>query len=294
MKIIADSGSTKTDWRLMASGGRTLDIVTRGINPAVQTESYVGETIGSELAARLVSTGWLVRGEDGALTSADSTLLYIYYYGAGCIEPFSTVVAEALRQTFGTEAHIEVASDLLGAARALCQHGEGVACILGTGSNSCLYDGRTIVANTPPLGYILGDEGSGAVLGRNFYNLLLKGHLPQRVADDFFDRTNLTRADIIREVYRGQAPNRYLASVSPFIAEYIAVPQLRDMVTDSFRRFFRMNVAPYGRNDLSVNAVGSIAHAYRALLDEAARAEGFCLGHVEQKPLDGLTAYHQN
>lgn len=292
MKIVVDSGSTKTDWRVIADDGRMLDLVTRGINPAVQKESLVVETISVELAARLVTSGWFSRVGDGRLMSCDSTLLYIYYYGAGCIEPFSPVVKSALQQTFGTEAHVEVQSDLLGAARALCGHGEGLACILGTGSNSCLYDGQQIVRNTPPLGYILGDEGSGAVLGRHFYSMLLKGQLPDEVAREFFERTNTTKADILREVYRGQAPNRYLASVSPFIAEYIGVPEFRTMVVDNFRRFFRINVRPYGRNDLPVNAVGSIAHAYRTLLCEAAQAEGFTVGKVEQKPLDGLTAFH--
>lgn len=294
MKIIVDSGSTKTDWTVLADDGRQLEVVTRGINPAVQDTSLVAQTIGDDLAAKLQTSGWFERSADGKLVVCDSTLLYIYYYGAGCIEPFADVVRQTLIQTFGKLAQAEVDTDLLGAARSLCQHDEGLACILGTGSNSCLYDGRQIVANTPPLGYVLGDEGSGAVLGRRFFGLLLKGHLPSEVANEFFDRTNLTQADIIRQVYKGQMPNRFLASVSPFIAEYADVEELRALIVDNFRRFFRMNVSRYGRNDLPVNAVGSLAHVYADLLSEAAQAEGFTLGRVEQKPMKGLLAYHAN
>ncbi len=292
MKIIVDSGSTKTDWRIATDDGDVCNITTHGINPAVQDRAHVLEVVAGQLSGQLLAHGLFYKSLDGMLHTSDSTLLYIYYYGAGCIEPFSDTVVEALHQTFGENAHIEVATDLLGAARALCQREEGIACILGTGSNSCLYDGERIVMNTPPLGYILGDEGSGAVLGRKFLSALFKGGLPDTLREEFVRSTGMDKTEVIGEVYRGASPNRFLASVSHFVAEHIAIPELRDMVVGNFRDFFRVNVARYGRPDLPVGTVGSIAYIYRDLLTEAAMEEGLTIGEIVCKPLDGLSKYH--
>lgn len=294
MRIIVDSGSSKTDWRIVADDGRVCDMVTGGINPAVQEEDEVRRVLTEQLEGQLLAHGLFYRSLDGVLHTSDSTLLYIYYYGAGCISPFSEVVARALEEMFGTDARIDVDTDLLGAARALCQHEEGIACILGTGSNSCLYDGRSIVMNTPPLGYILGDEGSGAVLGRLFYGRLFKGMLPHALTEEYLQTTGMTLPDVLREVYRGEAPNRFLAAASHFVARHVAVPELHEMVVENFRRFLRVNVLRYGRSDLPVGAVGSVASVYRAQLAEAAGEEGVTLGPVVQKPLDGLTRFHSD
>ncbi len=292
MRIIVDSGSTKTDWRIVTDDGYVCDITTHGINPAVQDSAHVLEVVAGQLAGQLLAHGLFYKSLDGMLHTSDSTLLYIYYYGAGCIDPFSDTVVEALSQTFGENAHIEVATDLLGAARALCQHEEGIACILGTGSNSCLYDGERIVMNTPPLGYILGDEGSGAVLGRKFLSALFKGCLPETLREEYVRTTGMDKAEVIAEVYRGTSPNRFLASVSHFVAQHIAIPELRDMVVGNFRDFFRVNVVRYGRPDLPIGTVGSVAYVYRDLLQEAATAEGLTMGKIVCKPLDGLSKYH--
>lgn len=292
MKIIVDSGSTKTDWRIATDDGDVCDITTHGINPAVQDRAHVLEVVAGQLSGQLLAHGLFYKSLDGMLHTSDSTLLYIYYYGAGCIEPFSDTVVETLHQTFGENAHIEVATDLLGAARALCQREEGIACILGTGSNSCLYDGERIVMNTPPLGYILGDEGSGAVLGRKFLSALFKGGLPDTLREEFVRSTGMDKTEVIGEVYRGASPNRFLASVSHFVAAHIAIPELRDMVVGNFRDFFRVNIARYGRPDLPVGTVGSIAYIYRDLLTEAALEEGLTIGKIVCKPLDGLSKYH--
>lgn len=292
MKIIVDSGSTKTDWRIATDDGCVCDITTHGINPAVQDCAHVLEVVAGQLAGQLLAHGLFYKSLDGMLHTSDSTLLYIYYYGAGCIAPFSDTVIEALSQTFGENAHIEVATDLLGAARALCQREEGIACILGTGSNSCLYNGERIVMNTPPLGYILGDEGSGAVLGRKFLSALFKGSLPETLREEFVRTTGMDKAEVIGEVYRGASPNRFLASVSHFVADHITIPELHDMVVSNFRDFFRVNVVRYGRPDLPVGTVGSIAYIYRDLLTEAAMKEGLTMGKIVCKPLDGLSKYH--
>jgi N-acetylglucosamine kinase-like BadF-type ATPase len=181
----------------------------------------------------------------------------------------------------------------MAAARALCQHEPGIACILGTGANSCLYDGEKIVQNTPALGYILGDEGSGSVLGRRFLNAIFKNPVFADLRDEYLKVSKTTQADIIRKVYNEPMANRYLASLSPFISEHLSIPVVRDLVIDNFCDFFRKNLRPYRRPDLPVHFVGSMAHYFRKELDEAAQQEGYQLGNILQNPIDGLLLYHQ-
>ena len=282
--LIADSGSTKTDWTLVDSGltpnpspkgegnfTRHLEYHTQGINPVHQSEDTI-------------------RGILASITHHPSPDT-IFFYGAGCTEAQIPTVRRLLSETFQTSG-IEVNSDLLGAARALCGRDAGIACILGTGANSCLYDGERIVRNTPALGYILGDEGSGAVLGRLFVNALYKGLLPATLRDTFEHDTHLDAATIINKVYREPMANRFLASLSTFIGQHLDCEPLRQLVIQNFRQFFRHNLAAYHAAHLPVGAVGSIAWHYRDLLAEAAAAEGFRLGTVVQSPMQGLITYH--
>ena len=180
----------------------------------------------------------------------------------------------------------------MAAARALCGHEAGMACILGTGANSCLYDGQNIVQNTPALGYILGDEGSGSVLGRLFLNAIFKNPVLADVRDEFLKVNKWEQKDIIQKVYREPMVNRWLASLSPFIMEHIGNPYIKQLVIDNFRDFFRKNIVPYNRPDLPVHFVGSMAHHYHDQLEEAARAEGFTVGNILQSPIEGLVIYH--
>ena len=183
---------------------------------------------------------------------------------------------------------IEAHGDLLGAARALCGQQEGIACILGTGANSCLYEGQRIVKNTPPMGYILGDEGSGAVLGIRFLNALYKNRLPASMKPAFEAYAQMSMAQVIERVYRQPMANRWLASLSAFIHQHIDEPTVKDLVVDNFRQFVVRNIAAYHRPDLPVNAVGSIAFYYRDQLEEAVKAEGYTLGKIVRSPLDAL------
>ena len=187
---------------------------------------------------------------------------------------------------------VEVHSDLMAAARALCQREPGIGCILGTGANSCLYDGEQIVQNTPALGYILGDEGSGSVLGRLFMNAIFKNPAFEVVRDDYLAKQKLTMSDIIRKVYREPMGNRFLATTSLYIEQHLDNPLLRQLVVDNFRSFFRNNLVPYQRTDLPVGVVGSMAFHYREQLEEAASLEGFTLGVVLKSPMEGLIKYH--
>ena len=271
MKLIADSGSTKTDWVLTDDNAAIGRYHTQGINPFHQTENDILAILRSELLPQLSHK-----------PSA------IHFYGSGVRPELEAVMARILKEAFPSATAVEAHSDLLGAARALCGDTEGIACILGTGANSCLYDGRTIVQNTPSLGYILGDEGSGAVLGIKFLNALYKGFIPESVSTDFQNDIKMTQADIIARVYRQPMANRFLASLSPFIKSHLEIPEVRQLVIDNFRAFFRRNIAPYNRPDLPVNFVGSMAFHYADQLLEAATAEGFSVGQILKSPIDGL------
>ena len=275
MILIADSGSTKTDWALTDGGRVVKRVATQGINPFHQNAAIIHTVLTDELLPHLTPT-----------------IREVYFYGSGCRPEVVQPMVATLRLCFADASRIEVHGDLLGAARALCGHSEGIACILGTGANSGLYDGTSIVRNTPPLGYILGDEGSGAVLGIRFLNALYKGMLPTTVADAFFHETQTTMEEAIARVYRQPLANRWLSSLSTFIARHVDNPQVRGLVVDNFRLFFRRNVVQYGRRDLPVAAVGSIAWYYKPLLTEAASMEGFAMGTVSASPMEGLLAYH--
>ena len=198
-----------------------------------------------------------------------------------------------LQEAFPQAKQVEAHSDLLGAARALCGHNYGIASILGTGANSCLYDGEVIAQNTPALGYILGDEGSGAVLGRRFLNALYKGLLSEKIKADFEAATGLTMADIIDRVYRQPHANRFLASLSEFIHSHLDDEAVRQIVIGNFDDFFQKNIVPYNRHDLPVSFVGSIAWHYQSELQESAARQGFTLGTILQSPIEGLLRFHQ-
>ena len=278
MILIADSGSTKTDWALLDAGKSTGIIRTGGLNPYMQTTDdmvcKLKDTALGKLAAKGVDRLW--------------------FYGAGCTPgEKSRSVAIAMKAIFGSKCEVQVATDMLGAARALCQQTEGIACILGTGSNSCLYDGRGIVANTPPLGYILGDEGSGAHLGKLLVGNILKGQMPQEITDRFFDETGITGADIIDKVYRQPFPNRWLASLSPFIHRHLAHQAVRTMVLGAFTAFFTRNVANYNRKDLPIGIAGSVAYHYQDIVREAAATLGMTIAKVAQSPMEGLVDFHK-
>lgn len=280
MKILADSGSTKTDWKITTDNGSET-INTQGINPTLMTE----EAIGRILDEMIIEHPYM----KGTTT--------IEFYGSGCTPKASPVMRGILMRYFAKANEVIVDSDIIGAAKALCGNNTGIACILGTGANSCLWNGTGIQQQTPAMGYILGDEGGGAVLGKALLNLLYKGGAAQKRSDgtlnplyklklDFETEYSMTMSDVIERVYRQPNPNRWLASLSPFILKNISVEELHDTVIDNFRRFFRNNIAPYNRPDLDVSFVGSIAYHYSDLLSKAAADEGFRIGKIKKSPLD--------
>lgn len=280
MKLIADSGSTKTDWCVIDSKG---DVACRfagqGINPFQQERSVIEAIVLDEVKGRVPDA---------------QSINEIYFYGAGCREEMRPMMAQILCSSFTNASVIEVNSDLLAAARALFADGEGVACILGTGSNSCLYDGKRITANVPPLGYILGDEGSGAVLGRMFINALFKGRLSTALRDKYFADTGYSLSSIIQRVYREPLANRFLANTSLFIHKNLDDKELNALVIENFCRFFQSNVAGYNRKNLPIGAIGSMAFHYENQLRKAAEVEGFCVSKILKSPMEGLINYHSH
>lgn len=273
--LIADSGSTKTDWCIVDESGAFSTIRVKGMNPYFQDE----EEISSEIEKKLLPA------------VGDNVIDTVYFYGAGCIFDKVKVVENAIKKHI-TAKRIFVESDLLGVARAVCGKTEGIACILGTGSNSCLYDGDKIVSNISPLGFILGDEGSGAVLGKLLVGDLLKGILPERLKSLFLEQYGLTPAYIIDKVYRQPFPNRFLAGFAPFLAEHLDEPSIYRLVADSFYAFIYRNVKQYHRDDCEVSFVGSIAYFFRDILSAVASDTGIVFGKIVQNPMDGLLQYH--
>lgn len=276
--LIADSGSTKTHWCVVNNGVVLQEIFTDGINPFYQTDMEIIALVDSQLIPLLEY----------------SEISTVYFYGAGCSFPDKKIlVSRALVRFFGN-ALIEIQSDLLAAARSLFRHEKGIACILGTGSNSCFYDGNEITQNVSPLGYILGDEGSGAVLGKLLLADCLKNLLPEWIAEKLLDEYELTPAIILENVYKKPFPNRFLAKFTPFILEHIEEPTIFNLVYDSFDAFLVRNVMQYSLEDIHVGFVGSIAHYFRDTLEIVASERRIIVSEIIQNPMKGLVKFHEN
>lgn len=275
MILIADSGSTKTDWCVAEKGSVLACFRTQGMNPYYQTEKEMYSELTESLLPSL----------------KEYEIEKIFFYGAGCaFSDKNEVVRNAIFKSIGLKP--EISSDLLGAARALCRHSSGIACILGTGSNSCYFDGKNIIHTVSPLGFILGDEGSGAVLGKLLIGDCLKNQLSTELEDTFFKETGLTVPYILDRVYRQPFPNRFLASVVPFMAQHIEEPGIRKIVKEAFQSFFIRNVMQYNWKEEKIHCVGSIAWHFRELLLETANELGIGLNSVCQSPMEGLIYYH--
>ena len=280
MKLIADSGSTKTDWVCINADNSIQPIKahTVGLNPFHMSDSEFRDVLVHELLPQL----------------GDAEITDVYFYGSGVRPEVEEHVTDMLREVFPAAHTIEAHSDMLGAARALCGHTSGVACILGTGANSCVFDGYKIVHNTPALGYILGDEGSGAVLGKHLIHDLYTGVLSQRMRMIFEQETRLKLSDIIDKVYRQPQPNRFLASFSEFIHRHLDDDGIREMVYSAFSDFVNLQLSRYGRPELPVSFVGSIAWYYQAQLSLVLQTLGYHVGTILKSPLEGLITYHQD
>lgn len=275
--LIADAGSTKIEWAIISSDGETIERNTsKGINALISSQYD------------MISYFQIIKPAVG-----DHKYSGIFYYGAGCATPeICEKVRYSLSRVFKA-GMISVSTDLLGAARALLGENDGVACILGTGSNSCLYDGNEITANIPPLGFILGDEGSGASLGKRLVGNVFKGLISEKLRGKFKQRFNLSLPELLDRVYRSEAPNRFLASLVPFLKENITDPEIHILVLEEFNSFIKRNLFRYPdikKKDIAFT--GSIALHFEDVLREAADIYGLRITGIQAFPMDGLIEYH--
>ena len=273
--LIADSGSSKTDWVVVNDSILESSFCTNGINPYFQSFEEIKKDIETGLTSQL----------------SDIYVDAVYFYGAGCDANRSRIVRDALFSCIKT-ADVNVYSDLPAAVHSTCGDKAGIACILGTGSNSCFFDGEKIVKNVPSLGFILGDEGGGATLGRMLISDILKGLLPEEISRVFLKKYNLTQGEILERVYRQPFPNRFFAGFSPFLHENIHVPEIRAIVFNSFVAFLTRNVLQYDYKTYEVNFVGSIAYHFSDILKEAAKTVNVRTGKILKNPIAGLVDYY--
>lgn len=274
--LIADSGATKAEWCLIGNGKKKT-IITQGISPYFLNTLQITELLKKELVPKLKN---VVPDE-------------IYYYGTGCANPVNIrSVKKALQDVFG-KVKSEVTHDLMAAARALCGREKGIACILGTGSNSCYYDGKKIVKNSPGLGYVLGDEGSGAYLGRKVLQYYLYGTFDDELRGRFDLTYTTNTAEILENVYKKPLPNRYLAGFAKFLAENRGHYMIENIIEDGLNDFFFNHLCKYRETwTLPVNFVGSVAFGFKDVLQQLCQSYEFEPGKVIKTPMEGLTDYH--
>lgn len=278
MILIADSGSTKTAWCLISGNQRVKDITTKGINPFYQTEV--------EIEAELKNTLCQEIGGENKINS-------VYFYGAGCADSqINNKLAKTLQQVLKSD-KAEVSSDMLGAARGIFKHQKGIACIMGTGSNSAYYDGNEIVKSIPAGGFIIGDEGSGAVLGKTLIADYIKNQMPENILAEFKKFYNGTYLDVVNHVYKQPFPNRWLANFTKFMYEKREDDYIHNMIVNSFTLFFNRNIKQFDSwKNTEVGFVGSIAYYFEKELKEAAQKCEITVSEIYQNPIEGLIEYH--
>lgn len=274
--LIADSGATKAEWCLI-SGKKKQSFFTTGINPYFLGTDAIRSLVQNEVATGLKS----------------ATIDKLFFYGAGCANPENAKSVKKALQTVFSSAHVSVNTDLMAAAKALCGNQKGIACILGTGSNSCYYNGKTIVRNSPGLGYVLGDEGSGAYLGKKVLQYYLYDTFDEDLRARFDAKYVTTRVEILDAVYKQPLPNRYLASFTLFLAENRGHYMIENIIEDGLNDFFFQHLNKY--NEVwkhPVNFVGSVADGFRDVIKSLCESYEFDLGKILKAPMEGLVRYH--
>jgi N-acetylglucosamine kinase-like BadF-type ATPase len=278
MKLIADGGSTKTNWCLVNDEGKKVYFNTEGYNPYFVSQEYIIQSLNSNLPADLEK----------------DQLSEVNYYGAGCsTEDKRKLVEEAMKQVF-VNAKVNIGHDLLAAARALLGHNEGFAAILGTGTNTCIYDGKNITHNIDSGAYILGDEGSGCYIGKKLLIDYLRGYMPEAVRKNFWDTYHLTPDDVNEQVYSQPLANRFCAGFSKFVYDNnVHLEYTRNLVKTSFEDFFRNLVTRYpDYQKFTFNCIGSVGYNFRNVLEEVVTENGMVMGNIIRSPIDNLVKFH--
>lgn len=277
MKVIGESSSTRTEWTIIDGNNVVEHAFTTGLNPYFQTRRELSHSIRLELPEVFFKRRWD----------------HVYFYGAGCgtIEKKKIMESSLVAQF---RSPITVESDLLGAARGLLVHEAGLACILGTGANSCLYNGTEIVKNVPPLGFILGDEGSSAYMGKIFVADVLRGIAPVEICKLFLEKYNVNQNILMDEVYTNTLPSRSLARFSQFLAEHLDNPYVYNLVYNAFMSFFERNIFSYDYKTMPLSFVGSTAVIFSDVLKKAAADFGTSISKIVRNSMPGLVEYHSN
>lgn len=276
--LIADSGATKAEWCLV-SGKKKQVLFTAGISPYFLGTEAIRSLVQNEVATGLKNT----------------TVDKLFFYGAGCANPENAKNVKKALQSVFPSAHVSVNTDLMAAAKALCGDQKGIACILGTGSNSCYYNGKTIVRNSPGLGYVLGDEGSGAYLGKKVLQYYLYDTFDEDLRARFDAKYVTTRVEILDAVYKQSFPNRYLASFALFLAENRGHYMIENIIEDGLNDFFFQHLNKYNEVwKYPVNFVGSVADGFKDVIKSLCESYEFDLGKILKTPMEGLVRYHGN
>lgn len=276
MILIADSGSTKAAWRLVSRNGVQAEITTQGMNPFFRTTDDIAHEIGEKLFP---------------VTGAG--ISEVWFYGAGVVSAEKGDIIKQSLLRFYPEARIETESDLLGACRALLGNQAGIAGILGTGSNVCYFDGKTIAGHVSPLGFILGDEGSGAVMGKHLLGDYFKEVMPTELRTVFQQKFNLTREEALNRVYRELRPNQFLATFTPFLSENLEHPYCQLFVETNFRAFIERNVLKLTSNKgCKIGFAGSVAWHFSSVLKKVLEQYNLTNPVILKDPIDGLLQYH--
>ncbi len=275
--LIADSGATKTEWCLLKDN-KKKKVITQGLSPYFLNQEQISDILQKELLPFLKQA----QPEE------------VFFYGTGCSNAANAaIVKKAIKANFKS-AKVSVDHDLMGAARALCGNEKGVVGILGTGSNSCYYNGKKIVKNSPGLGYVLGDEGSGAYLGKKVIQYYLYNTFDEDLMERFKAKFNTSSVEILESVYKKPLPNRYLAGFAMFLAENRGHYMIENIIEDGLNDFFFNHIYKYQESwSLSINFVGSIAYGFKDVLKDLCNSYELTLGKVLKNPMDGLVKYHQ-
>jgi len=278
MILVADSGATKSDWVLIDKAGEQASFQLVGLNPFYVDTKKIVDILSKELTPFI----------------ENKKVEKVFFYGAGCSSVFKGMtVEEALVKIF-RNAEVTIESDLTGAAKALFGDNEGIACILGTGSNSCYYDGKKVVENVMSLGYFFGDEGSGAHMGKKFLKDYMLGHLPKEVDKAFKKEFNYTRDNILDAIYNMPFPNRFLASFCEFYADHLSNKYVFELVTNSFREFFINQIEHYKKHKtLPISFVGSVAYYFEPLLRQIGTEFEVKVNKVLRSPINALAELHR-
>jgi len=278
MIVIADSGSTKTDWCLINANGRVNTVQTIGLNPYFLDENDILNILRKDLYPFL----------------DNKKVEQVFFYGSGCALPEKKQMVQCALDFFFMHADVEVENDLLGAARSMCGDEKGLICILGTGSSSCIYDGNQIIERLPSLGHLLGDEGSGAYLGKKIVSAYFNNELPEHLQKIFTQKYPAELAEVLDKVYKQPFPNRFLASYVDFLNENQSDSFVKELVGLAFDEFFKKQVLRYdNHNEYPICFVGSVSFIFADELRKSAEKHGITISKIEQTPLDGLLKFHK-